>query len=183
MALEIDNFKEVGGNRNFTDGGQVYTLHSEDDTITTMLENDYLGGLSGTLKVRDVIILCGSDFTQMARVASNDGTTVTVTSPNGYSPAQSLSGPGAADITSLITDVTSTGADAVTLADGDTGQTKIITLIVDGGTMTLTPATALGYATIVFADAGDTVTLLFKKALGWTVIGQGGLGTGPVVTA
>ena len=179
MAFDIDNFKEVGGNRNFIDGGQVYTLHSADDTIATMLADSYLDDLSGTLKVRDCIILCASDFTQVARVATNSAGVVTLTAIQGYGPAQALSGPGAADITSLMTDLTTTGADAITLADGAIGQEKIITPVVDGGTATLTPANALGYTTIAFADAGDTVTLTFKSG-GWAISGQGGLGTGPL---
>jgi len=68
----------------------------------------------------------------------------------------------------------------MTLADGDVGQLLNITLIVDGGTMTLTPANGLGYSTIAFADAGDSVQLEFKSG-GWAVIGQGGISTGPVV--
>ena len=92
---------------------------------------------------------------------------------------QSLTGAGAANITQKYTEHTSTSTDAVTLADGAPGQIKVITLIVDGGDMTLTPATAMGYTTIVFADAGDSVTLMFTT-LGWAIIGQGGLTTGPL---
>ena len=93
---------------------------------------------------------------------------------------QSLSGAGAVDTISFLTEVTSTGADALTLIDGGVGQLKRIVLIVDGGTATLTPTTLHGATTIAFADAGDSVDLEFG-ALGWRVTGQGGLGTGPLV--
>ena len=45
---------------------------------------------------------------------------------------QGLSGAGAVDLTNLITELTTTGSNALTLADGTTsGQVKIINMIVD----------------------------------------------------
>lgn len=94
---------------------------------------------------------------------------------------ESLSGAGAVNVTDPITDVTSTGADALTLADGvAVGQIKKIVMIVDGGTATLTPANALGFSTIAFADVGDTATLSWRTG-GWVVLSTGGLAGGPVV--
>ena len=94
---------------------------------------------------------------------------------------QSLSGAGAVDITSAVTKVTTTGTDALTLADGQAGQIKVIIMIVDGGDGTLTPTTLLGGSTITFADAGDAVILLWVATLGWVRIAQGGPGVGPVM--
>jgi len=94
---------------------------------------------------------------------------------------QSLSGAGAVDITSAVTKVTTTGTDALTLADGQVGQIKVIIMIVDGGDGTLTPTTLLGGSTITFADAGDAVVLLWVTTLGWVRIAQGGPGVGPVM--
>jgi len=94
---------------------------------------------------------------------------------------QSLSGAGAVDITSAVTKVTTTGTDALTLADGQAGQIKVIIMIVDGGDGTLTPTTLLGGTTITFADAGDAVILLWVATLGWVRIAQGGPGVGPVM--
>ena len=94
---------------------------------------------------------------------------------------QSLSGAGAVDVTSAVTKVTTTGSDALTLADGQVGQIKVIIMIVDGGDGTLTPTTLLGGSTITFADAGDAVVLLWVATLGWVRIAQGGPGTGPVM--
>ncbi len=94
---------------------------------------------------------------------------------------QSLSGAGAVDITSAVTKVTTTGTDALTLADGQAGQIKVIIMIVDGGDGTLTPTTLLGGSTITFADAGDAVVLLWVTTLGWVRIAQGGPGVGPVM--
>ena len=86
---------------------------------------------------------------------------------------ESVSGAGALNLTDLITEVTTTGADALTLANGSAGQVKIITMIVDGGNGTLTPATLAGGTTITFADVGDGVVLVYGTA-GWVVVGNNG---------
>ena len=73
---------------------------------------------------------------------------------------QSLSGAGAVDVVSAITEITTTGANALTLADGVEGQLKFIVMITDGGDGTLTPTNFGSGSTITFNDAGDTATLL-----------------------
>jgi len=182
MAFSADNFKEAGGPGNSQSGGQTYTQWSDADTVATMMASGYFDTLAYKLKVRDIIFLSGTDGAVMVQVEGiTSANVVTVSSTLSAGPGiQALSGAGAANITDMITNVTSTGADAVTLADGADGQIKIICLIVDGGNMTLTPATALGWTTATFADAGDTVTLMWVDALGWALIGQGGLTTGPL---
>lgn len=73
---------------------------------------------------------------------------------------QALSGAGAVNVTTYYTAVTTTGADALTLADGTfPGQLKKIKMIVDGGDGTLTPTSLADGTTITFADAGDYVVL------------------------
>lgn len=82
--------------------------------------------------------------------------------------------------------VKTTGADgeALTLADGTPGQLLTITLGTDGGgDGTLTPTTKTGYATIVFADAGDTATLKFvDSTVGWVIVGLAGVSAPPAIT-
>ena len=83
---------------------------------------------------------------------------------------QALSGAGAADLTNLVTELTTgAGAAAVTLADGTTsGQVKIINMIVDGGgTATVTPATFASGTTIAFDAVAESVTLVWNSAIGW----------------
>lgn len=88
-----------------------------------------------------------------------------------YGAVQALSGAGAVNVTQLHTSYTSTGvAQALTLANGTSGQIKTITHTVDGGSGVLTPTTALGYTTITFTLAGDSVTLRYTSA-GWAIIG------------
>ena len=90
---------------------------------------------------------------------------------------QALSGAGAADITNLVTELTTAaGAAAVTLADGTTvGQMKIITMVVDGGgTATVTPTTFANGTSMAFADVNDTVCLVWASTIGWVIVSNSG---------
>jgi hypothetical protein len=90
---------------------------------------------------------------------------------------QELSGAGAADLTNLVTELTTgAGAAAVTLADGTTsGQVKIINMIVDGGgTATVTPATFANGTSMAFADVNDTVMLAWANTIGWVIVSNSG---------
>ena len=84
---------------------------------------------------------------------------------------QALSGPGAVDVTNPITEVTTTGADALTLADGEEGQHKYIVMAGTGGDGTLTPANLAGGTTITFNAAGDSVHLVFTNG-SWYILGS-----------
>lgn len=88
---------------------------------------------------------------------------------------QALSGAGSVNVTQLTTAYTSTGVlDALTLANGSAGQIKTIVHVVDGGSGILTPTTPLGYSTITFTNAGDSVTLQYFTQ-GWSIIGFKGV--------
>ena len=96
---------------------------------------------------------------------------------------QALTAAGAVNITTPVTTVASSGAIALTIADGAVGQIKIIVFITDGGDATLTPATMNDGTTLTFADAGDACILMWL-ATGWQVIGAWGPGTpgaGPTI--
>lgn len=87
---------------------------------------------------------------------------------------QTLTGAGAVNLTTAITYLVTTGANALTLADGTQGQVKTIRMKTDGGDGTLTPTNRDGYATITFNDVGDTVTLQFLDSK-WCIIGYYGV--------
>jgi hypothetical protein len=78
---------------------------------------------------------------------------------------QSISGNGAlvANVTSGITNITTTGAATISLADGVQGQVKQFIMITDAGDAVLTPSNRLGFSQITFNDVGDTVTLMFTN--------------------
>jgi len=84
----------------------------------------------------------------------------------------------------IVLKTTGADAEALTLADGTPGQTLTVVLVVDGGgTGTLTPATATGWATIVFADAGDAATLRYvDDTAGWIIESLYGLAAQPAFT-
>ena len=91
------------------------------------------------------------------------------------STAQALTAAGAVDITSAVTTVASSAAIALTLINGNAGQIKIITMITDGGTATLTPTTLNGYTTIAFDTDGDSCMLYYAGSTpGWCVIANQG---------
>ena len=88
---------------------------------------------------------------------------------------QTLTGAGAINLTSAITHVVTTGADALTLQNGAEGQIKIIIMKTDGGDGTLTPSSSAGnYSTILFQYVGDTVTLIYSNSA-WHVLGSQGV--------
>jgi len=91
-----------------------------------------------------------------------------------FGTIQSLSGPGAVNITTLTTAFTSTAAgNALTLADGAAGQLKTIVYVAEaagGDTGVLTPTNLGSATTITFNAVGDSVTLQFIGA-DWWVIG------------
>ncbi len=75
-------------------------------------------------------------------------------------------------------------AEALTLANGKPSQILVINLTTDGGGAgTLTPATATGWATIVFDDAGDQAVLLYvDDTIGWIILGLSGTAGPPAMT-
>lgn len=85
--------------------------------------------------------------------------------PSGSGP-QALTGPGAVDIVSYQTQLTTTGTgDALTLVDGTKiGQLKKISYIAEGAgadTAILTPTNLAGFTTATFNDIGDYLVLMW----------------------
>jgi len=111
---------------------------------------------------------------------TKNASTGAVTSNAAYGKAirggvQELSGAGAVDLTNLVTELTTTGANALTLANGTTsGQMKIVNMIVDGGDGTLTPTTFANGTTITFDAVGESATLVWNSAIGWVATSVNG---------
>ena len=85
---------------------------------------------------------------------------------------------------SVVAKTTGGDAEALTLANGVPGQVLIIYVAADGGgDGTLTPTTKTGFATIVFADAGDRAVLQYvDDTIGWIILGLSGVAGPPVTT-
>ena len=108
-------------------------------------------------------------FEQITKNATTGAVTVSATYGASITGGvQSLSGAGAVDLTNLVTELTTTGANALTLADGTTsGQVKIVNMIVDGGDGTLTPVTFANGTTITFDAVAESATLVWNSTIGW----------------
>jgi len=94
-----------------------------------------------------------------------------------------VTGAGAVNVTTLTTKLTSTGTDALSLANGTEGQIKHIVMVVDGGDATLTPTTKTGFNNIKFTAVGQAVSLVYFTTLGWTVLANYGATIGAVDSA
>lgn len=86
---------------------------------------------------------------------------------------QTLTGAGAVNLTTPITHLVTTGANALTLADGNVGQVKAIVMLTDGGDGTLTPTNFGNGTTITFNDVGDSVLLVFLGTDWWIISNNG----------
>jgi len=84
----------------------------------------------------------------------------------------------------VVKKTTGGDAEALTLANGTPGQELLVVLDTDGGGAgTLTPTTSYGWATIVFADAGDAALLRYMDdTLGWVIVSLSGKAAPPVHT-
>ena len=81
----------------------------------------------------------------------------------------------AISITHAVTLLETAGSNATTLADGTVvGQLKIIIHDTDGGTTEMTPADALGFVDLDFADDGDT-NMLMWTGTAWAALSSGRL--------
>ena len=88
---------------------------------------------------------------------------------------QALSGAGVLNLTTSITNCTSTGAgQVVSLADStQIGQVKIVCHTVDGGDVRVTPTTLDGGSYFTLDAVGDTVVLIWNDSA-WQIIGGNG---------
>jgi hypothetical protein len=91
---------------------------------------------------------------------------------------QALSGAGAVSLTTLITELTATApGHALTLANGTSGQFKMVKMVATsgGGTCVITPTTAAGYTTITISAVGQQAILVYSTTGGWSATGNSGV--------
>jgi len=113
-------------------------------------------------------------FSGAATIATTLGVTGLTTLTGGLKGGvQTLSGAGAINLTTLVTKLSTTGANALTLADGAEGQIKFITCIAYVGDGTLTPTNLGAATTITFNSAGDSCLLVFLGTDWWVVSNNG----------
>ena len=196
-----DTLRQAGTkiNANFT---EIYTLIGDGTNISTEVsfEDSAVGFVGTTANAHETRIkavdptgdrvITLPDATGTVSLIGNTETLTnkTLTSPtiNGAAlggaltgavigGVQALSGAGAANNTSLTTQLTTTGSNqAITLANGTNGQIKIVTMVVDGGDAILTPSTFANGTSITFNDVGDTVLLVYNTTGGWALVSNTG---------
>lgn len=136
-----------------------------------------------TLAANNTLTLAGTDGTTItfpstsAAVARIDASqsfagTQTFNGPM-VTAVQTLTGPGAVNITQTVTKFTSTATgDALTLADGVEGQIKVIVYIAEAAgadTGVLTPTNLGAGTTITFTNVGDSCILQFLGTDWWAI--------------
>ena len=178
MALQLDNFKEVGGSGNSAIGGQIYSVFSDTDTIATMLGAGYLSDLSPTLNARDLVHLSAVDGAHSVYIVSNTAGVILAEPTQSYAPSQQLTDPIAFDLLASETiEVTTTTSINVPLQNGAIGQKITIILINDGGDLVVSPALLVQGSTLSFDQGGELIEMLFTSN-GWTVVVNDGVTIG-----
>ena len=81
---------------------------------------------------------------------------------------QTLTGAGAANVTTMVTECVTSGNNVVTLAAGVAGQLKIIimkTLTSGSQTTIITPAALTGATTVTLSAAGEAAVFMYSSSL------------------
>lgn len=159
-------------------GDPVYFRHTAD---TAPL--DVIGRFRKDASGGDADLIQGAVFETttaaggIAQIKLNAPGTGVLLAPNS---SETLIAAGAIALTTEVTYFDSTaGAMAMTLADGVEGQIKYLTMLVDGGDVTVTPANYANGTAIVFNDAFDTCKLRFTGS-SWYLEDALGVDTGPI---
>lgn len=79
-------------------------------------------------------------------------------------------GPGAVSVETPVTLLVTEGADALTLADGEDGQVKIVIMTTDGGDGTLTPDNFANGTNITFEHALDMWAGIFVLGNWYSIV-------------
>lgn len=140
----------------FYGGGTLRLTIGGNDTLATGVNTGTLrvsGGISSTFPCY---------FTQM-------------TAPLITYSFSTRSGAGAIPITDNVCKITTTGgtSNALTLANGASGQTLYLTLEVISGNAVITPSTKQGFSTVTLTAVGQTVSMIYTSN-GWIIKGSFG---------
>lgn len=182
-TIDVEEITTPSANLYLNSATQSVEIRGDSNTAQIVLNgagNAYRQSIRPQLtSVTNILTLpAGNDQELVGTTASQTLSNKNITANSLFGTVQSLTGSGAVNLTDVVTEVTTSGgAAALTLADGTNGQIKVVTMVSDDGNdATLTPTTPLGYSSIVFNDAGDTVTLMYSSS-GWVISGIFGANT------
>ena len=187
-AIALLTATQTLGNKTISSASNTLTVDLSEATVTgttaafnTALSDDNFATLAGIETLTNKSLTAPTITGAGAIAGAFTGNITGDVTGQVIQSTESQTGDGA---TTIVVDPTkglelltsSAGAEAAGIANGGTvGQTITVLLEVDGGgDVTLTPATFLNGTTIVFADAGDSATMVWTGTSGWAVTGTQG---------
>ena len=148
-------------------GGDEYIVFTETSTPV-----NYIGITQADADAGPIISAAGSDTNINLNLTPKGSGGVVVNGSFVTAETSTRSGAGAIPVTASLCEITSTGADAMTLADGVEGQHLTLLFVTDGGDATITPSNFANGTTITFADVNDSCDLVFTNSK-WYMKGAG----------
>lgn len=147
---------------------QYPNINNTTGSMTYGVDNDNVNNAQIFLRTKE------SNVTTLVRNnrfnGSVEGRTYSATQMLSGTSEENVTGAGALSPDVETTHIITTGADALTLADGDEGAHKYIVMQTDGGAGTLTPSNLANGTTITFDDVGDSAHLYFTNGA-WHFMG------------
>ena len=144
-------------------GGDEYMVFTETTTPV-----NYIGVTQADTGSGPILAAAGSDSNIDLNLTPKGSGGVVVNGSFVTAETSTRSGAGAIPVTASLCEITSTGADAMTLADGVEGQHLTLLFVTDGGDA----SNFANGTTITFADVNDSCDLVFTNS-NWYMKGAG----------